>query len=285
MAALVRGILVALLWTGTALGQSAQAELTEQDAARIGRATLLAVHLESMERRADLLPWGIGITTVAGAASLTAGIFVEDLTGRAGFIGGGAIMLGGGVASLAVSEELRPPLAATAYFGGLGALALGIGLDQRDFLVPGVAFAAGYGTSIALMWISAAIRPQTPLSRLVRDYERLREPKLRARLTEAEVAAIEERFRLLEPAIDPRIIFAPMIIGNAVAAASIVERAATDEGRAISAVTLLGVGVLWPVLVMLKPYDFEAYEVELEDAGITLQASPTLGGATVSGTF
>lgn len=285
MKAFACALLLALAGSGSALGQAVPAQVGEQDATRIGRATLLAVHLEDMERRADVLPWGIGIAMAAGAAGVTAGVLVEDLTGRAGFIAGGAVMLGGGVASLVASEELRGPLAGSAYFGGIGLLALGVGLDNRDFLVPGIAFAAGHGSSAALMLISAAIRPQTPASQLARDYERLRDPKLRARLTEAEVAAVEERYRLLEPAIDPRIMFAPMLVGNAVAAVALMERAATDEGRATVGALMLGVGVVWPVLVMLQPYDFEAYVLELEHAGITLSATPTLGGASVSGTF
>jgi hypothetical protein len=74
---------------------------------------------------------------------------------------------------------------------------IGQGLDDEGFLVPGLACGIGFNTSVALTLISTAVRPQTPVSWLARDYARLRDPKVRAALSEQEIAAIEER--LLKP--------------------------------------------------------------------------------------
>lgn len=285
------GLLLAALTFASrqAAAQAVNAAADDGAVARIGRSTLLAVHLEDMERRSDFLPWGIGLGIAVGAAELGAGLFVEDFSRRAGFIAGGAWMFAGGLASFAVSEEWRAPLAFAAIFGGMGITSIGLALDDDDddyhFRVPGLAIGIGFSTSVALMLISTAIRPQTPTSRLARDYARLRDPKVRATLSEHEIAAIEERYRRLTPVIPPLVLFAPLLIGNTVAGLSLLDRAETDEGAAFLGATMFLPGVLVPLLLLLRPTDYEQYELELERAGITLQVAPTLGGVGVSGTF
>jgi hypothetical protein len=281
------GLLVAAMTFASqqAAAQVVSAQPDDAAVARIGRSTLLAVHLEDMERRSDALPWGLGLGIALGATELGAGLFVEDLAGRAGFIAGGAWMFAGSIASFAVSEEWRAPLGFAALYGGMGITSIGLALDDHDFRVPGLAIGIGFNTSVALMLISTALRPQTPTSSLARDYARLRDPKVRAGLSEQDIAAIEARYRRLTPAIPPLVLFAPMLVGNAVAGASLMERAKTDEAAAFVGALIFLPGVVFPLLLLLQPSDYDLYEVELEHAGITLQVAPTLGGVGVTGTF
>ncbi len=267
---------------------AAAAPTSAADAQRLSRSALLASHLEGMHRRAKTLPWRAGFMLTVGVAGIGAGLFVDRDLLPGAFVGVGAVALVGGLGALLAPEAYAEPFIASTFIGGLGLALLAAGIDARApvstlFIPEGI----GLLGSSALSVVSSLIRVQVPASRLAHDYERLRDPTLRARLSEAEVSAIEDRYRRMAPALDARLLLTPAFAGQVVAGSLIMtspERAGTIPRATLGTMILLSVG-LEVLLMSVIRVDYERYKSQLNDAHITLSVVPTSSGAALAGQF
>lgn len=267
---------------------AAQAQTTEAtgpDDSRVAQgATLLATHLEHFDHRGWMLPAGSIFSIAAGGLGMVAAAMADGGSDgiRTGVIAGSGVLLFGGLGGLVAEDALAQPILAMGVFGGAGILFTGSGLDSdsSQMLPAGL----GYLGSTALLAISTLIRPPVTPRVLAADYHRICTPQQRARLSAAELAAMERRYRMSETAIPMRFIHLPAVLGVASTTFIHAHNAATETGEiAMNAlgITVLAVGAL----TFLLPTPYERYERELQDTGLALQVVPGLGSLHVTGTF
>jgi len=185
---------------------------------------------------------------------------------------------------LAAPDALTFPLTGIGLFGGLGVGITGAILQTgqaEQFLPIGI---GSLGTA-ALIAVSTAIRVPLSHQRLMGDYQRIRTPERRARLTASQLAAMERRFQNSEPAIPMRFQVVPYYVGFGTA---MFVAAADDDTDPADRRMFSMLGTLWStmaIVALCSPTPYERYQSKLEETGFTVEVMPTLGGLQAVGSF
>jgi hypothetical protein len=251
------------------------------------RATLLAANIPRHLQVENPVAPRIGgaVTGLLGAGVVVYALATETSfdTATTLMVAGSSVWAVGGVTTFLVSDGLARDVGISGASLGLGTFTLGLDMaGDEELSVAAIALASGLYLSSALAITGMLIRPRTPYAQLARDYQRVRTPAARAKLSPADVRAIERDFELATRPIPGAVIHLPTVLGASV---SLVAAALEEES---DVPPLAGLALMTGLFGMFTGEAFHTYEEDLEESGLSLSIgpAPTAGpGLALYGTF